>query len=232
MGATSILACKICPAGFYCPKSGLVNPVPCPDGFVCPPGTKSLGQANVPCPIGHFCRGGSKKRKCPAGSYQVKCSKNRRWVWVTLLKITKYQYTVYFRMRRLRLTAKIVRLVSGAKKVHSNLFRVDLGHFQTSKILLGTANVNGAGPECTVTNLVSTSPLVNVPGSVSQTIEPFETNRTIITIIPVQVYLYRWIKNALGISIYTVYIMYVKHIGQRYQRLLLSQGNKISLKTS
>ena len=95
MGATSILACKICPAGFYCPKSGLVNPVPCPDGFVCPPGTKSLGQANVPCPIGHFCRGGSKKRKCPAGSYQVKCSKNRRWVWVTLLKITKYQYTVY-----------------------------------------------------------------------------------------------------------------------------------------
>lgn len=75
MGATSILACKICPAGNYCPKSGLVNPVPCPDGFVCPPGTKSLGQANVPCPIGHFCRGGSKKRRCPAGSYQVRLTR-------------------------------------------------------------------------------------------------------------------------------------------------------------
>ena len=89
MGATSILACKICPAGNYCPKSGLVNPVPCPDGFVCPPGTKSLGQANVPCPIGHYCRGGSKKRRCPAGSYQVKIT--RRIGFKKLIKDEKAQ---------------------------------------------------------------------------------------------------------------------------------------------
>ena len=74
-------------------------------------------------------------------------------------------------MKRLRPIAKIVQLDFGVKRVHSNQFHVDWEHFQISKILLGTANVNGAEPECIVTNLVSTSPPANVLGPVSLTIE-------------------------------------------------------------
>ena len=70
-------------------------------------------------------------------------------------------------MKRLKPIAKIVQLDFGVKKVHLNPFHVDWEHFQISKILLGTANVNGAEPECIVTNLVSTSPPANVQGPAS-----------------------------------------------------------------
>ena len=72
LGQSRSYACKNCPAGSYCPRSGLASAVPCPDGFVCPSGTIDLGQAKRQCPRGYYCRGGKKKSKCPKGSYQAR----------------------------------------------------------------------------------------------------------------------------------------------------------------
>jgi len=40
--ATGVEACQRCPAGYYCPNSGMGPtdpPIPCPTGFTCPVGT-------------------------------------------------------------------------------------------------------------------------------------------------------------------------------------------------
>ena len=43
--------CRVCPARFYCPGSGTIEPLQCPSGYYCPSNT---GETPEPCPIGTY----------------------------------------------------------------------------------------------------------------------------------------------------------------------------------
>ncbi|KAJ8256943.1 hypothetical protein COCON_G00190950, partial [Conger conger] len=79
-------ACKLCPAGFFCPKEGVIHPTPCQMGFYCPMGTANqllcppgsygnhsrLTKASecTPCDPGMYCKGSgntSPTGPCSAG---------------------------------------------------------------------------------------------------------------------------------------------------------------------
>lgn len=69
-GSTSIAACVLCDAGFYCNATGLAAPTGrCSAGFTCPPG--AVTGVEAPVPAGAFAVAGSVNYTlCPPGSYQ------------------------------------------------------------------------------------------------------------------------------------------------------------------
>nr|XP_020649902.1 multiple epidermal growth factor-like domains protein 11 [Pogona vitticeps] len=76
-GGTGMGTCKMCPAGMYCSKPGLVVPEgPCQPGYYCLQGSSSAFPAGHPfggpCPAGHYCPAGTKQPRempCPVGTW-------------------------------------------------------------------------------------------------------------------------------------------------------------------
>ena len=76
-------SCKLCPEGFYCPRtvSALVNPSQCSAGYICLQGSPiprpefGAGDADLSygyrCPAGHFCEAGATEpTKCKPGTFR------------------------------------------------------------------------------------------------------------------------------------------------------------------
>ena len=60
-------ACFSCPAGYYCPSEGTIDPLKCPDKQV-----SGIGQSLcTKCPAGHLCRNGIDIGYCETGGYCV-----------------------------------------------------------------------------------------------------------------------------------------------------------------
>ena len=64
--------CKICTAGFYCPRSGEEQPEGnCTQGYYCPPGQVTSTPNSFRCPIGHYCPASAEEEiRCENGTYQ------------------------------------------------------------------------------------------------------------------------------------------------------------------
>ncbi|XP_062816991.1 zonadhesin isoform X2 [Anolis carolinensis] len=88
LGGTGIAICKLCPAGMYCSKSGLVEPEgPCQPGYYCLQGSSSASPSGLPfggpCPAGHYCPAGTKQPRempCPVGTWnEQKGGRDSSW---------------------------------------------------------------------------------------------------------------------------------------------------------
>jgi hypothetical protein len=70
--ATSVSACRVCPARTYCGSLGLSAPSDyCPAGYFCVAGSTTPRPTSGLCPPGHFCiLGSAAPSPCPTGTYQ------------------------------------------------------------------------------------------------------------------------------------------------------------------
>ena len=64
-GGRSIKDCESCPAGYYCPRNGSAERIPCTNGTYCPEGSTSPR----PCQAGYYCPDAAKKITCPPGYF-------------------------------------------------------------------------------------------------------------------------------------------------------------------